>query len=47
MMVGTAAYLGWHLGWGRWTTFFAHPARVVLAVVLAVLAGSHSSLTEI
>ena len=40
VMVGTAAYLGLAiLGWGRWTAFFAHPARVVLAVVLAVLAG--------
>jgi len=37
---GTAAYLGLAiLGWGGWTAFFAHPARVALAVVLAVLAG--------
>jgi protein-S-isoprenylcysteine O-methyltransferase Ste14 len=37
---GTAAYLGLAiLGWGGWLAFFAHPARVVLAVVLAVLAG--------
>jgi protein-S-isoprenylcysteine O-methyltransferase Ste14 len=28
------------LGWGGWTTFFSHPARVALAVVLAVLAGA-------
>ena len=40
VLVGTAAYLGLAiLGWGGWTAFFAHPARVVLAVVLAVLAG--------
>jgi hypothetical protein len=39
--VGTAAYLGLAiLGWGGWTAFFAHPARVALAVVLAVLAGA-------
>jgi len=37
---GTAAYLGLAiLGWGGWTAFFAHPARVALAVALAVLAG--------
>jgi len=37
---GTAAYLGLAiLGWGGWTAFFAHPALVALAVVLAVLAG--------
>ena len=37
---GTAAYLGLAiLGWGGWTAFFAHPARVALALVLAVLAG--------
>jgi protein-S-isoprenylcysteine O-methyltransferase Ste14 len=37
---GTAAYLGLAiLGWGGWTAFFSHPARVALAVVLAVLAG--------
>jgi len=37
---GTAAYLGLAiLGWGGWAAFFSHPARVVLAVVLAVLAG--------
>src|SRR5207245_4984899 len=36
---GTAAYLGLViLGWGGWSAFFAHPARVALAVVLAVLA---------
>ena len=40
VMVGTAAYVGLAiLGWGGWTAFFAHPARVVLTVVLAVLAG--------
>ena len=33
---GTAAYLGLAiLGWGGWSAFFAHPARVALAVVLA------------
>jgi hypothetical protein len=37
---GTAAYLGLAmLGEGGWTAFFAHPARVALAVVLFVLAG--------
>jgi protein-S-isoprenylcysteine O-methyltransferase Ste14 len=37
---GTAVYLGLAiLGWGGWSTFFAHPARVALAVVLAILAG--------
>ena len=36
---GTAAYLGLAiLGWGGWPAFFSHPARVALAVVLAVLA---------
>jgi hypothetical protein len=40
LLVGTAAYLGLAiLGWGGWTGFFAHPARVALAVVLFVLAG--------
>ena len=40
VIIGTAAYLGLAiLGWGGWTAFFAHPARVALAVVLAVLAG--------
>ena len=40
VLVGTAAYLGLAiLGWGGWAAFFAHPARVVLTVVLAVLAG--------
>ena len=39
VMVGTAAYVGLAiLGWGGWTAFFAHPARVA-TVVLAVLAG--------
>jgi hypothetical protein len=37
---GTAAYLGLAiLGEGGWTAFFAHPARVTLAVGLFVLAG--------
>ena len=37
---GTAAYLSLAiLGWGGWTAFFAHPARVARAVALAVLAG--------
>jgi protein-S-isoprenylcysteine O-methyltransferase Ste14 len=37
---GTAAYVGLAiLGWGGWAAFFAHPARVALALVLAVLAG--------
>jgi protein-S-isoprenylcysteine O-methyltransferase Ste14 len=37
---GTAAYVGLAiLGWGGWTAFFAHPARVALAVTLAVLTG--------
>jgi protein-S-isoprenylcysteine O-methyltransferase Ste14 len=40
VMVGTAAYLGLALlGWGGWTAFFAHPARVALAVALAIMAG--------
>jgi protein-S-isoprenylcysteine O-methyltransferase Ste14 len=38
--VGTAAYLGLAiLGWGGWTAFFSHTARVALAVALAVMAG--------
>jgi protein-S-isoprenylcysteine O-methyltransferase Ste14 len=41
VIVGTAAYLGLAiLGWGGWTAFFSHPARVALAVVLAVMAGA-------
>jgi protein-S-isoprenylcysteine O-methyltransferase Ste14 len=37
---GTAASLGLAiLSWGGGTAFFAHPARVALAVALAVLAG--------
>jgi protein-S-isoprenylcysteine O-methyltransferase Ste14 len=40
VLVGTAAYLGLAmLGWGGWTAFISHPARVALTVVLAVLAG--------
>jgi protein-S-isoprenylcysteine O-methyltransferase Ste14 len=36
---GTAAYLGLAiLGWGGWTAFFAHQARVALTVALVVLA---------
>ena len=39
-IVGCLAYLGLAiLGWGGWPAFFAHPARVTLAVALAVLAG--------
>jgi protein-S-isoprenylcysteine O-methyltransferase Ste14 len=39
--VGTAAYLGLAiLGWGGWTAFFSHPARVALAIALAVMAGA-------
>src|SRR5919109_4337403 len=41
IIVGTAAYLGLAiLGWGGWTAFFSHPARVALAVALAVMAGA-------
>jgi len=40
VIIGTAAYLGLAiLGWGGWTAFFAHPARIALAIVLFVLAG--------
>jgi protein-S-isoprenylcysteine O-methyltransferase Ste14 len=40
VIVGTAAYLGLAiLGWGGWTAFFSHPARVALAVVLSLMAG--------
>ena len=43
VFAGTAAYLGLAiLGWGGWSAFFAHPARVALAVVLAVLAAVSS-----
>jgi protein-S-isoprenylcysteine O-methyltransferase Ste14 len=39
--VGAAAYLGLAiLSWGGWTAFFSHPARVALAVALAVMAGA-------
>ena len=39
--LGTAASLALAvLGWGGWTAFFAHPARVALAVALAVMAGA-------
>jgi protein-S-isoprenylcysteine O-methyltransferase Ste14 len=38
--VGTAVYVGLAiLGWGGWTAFFSHPARVALVVALSVLAG--------
>jgi protein-S-isoprenylcysteine O-methyltransferase Ste14 len=41
VVVGTAGYLGLAiLGWGGWTAFFSHPARVALAVALALLAGA-------
>lgn len=37
---GTLAYLGLAvLGWGGFAAFFAHPARIALAVALVVLAG--------
>src|SRR5215471_755704 len=40
VIIGTVAYLGLAiLGWGGWTAFFAHPARIALAIVLFVLAG--------
>ena len=40
VIIGTVAYLGLAiLGWGGWTAFFAHPARIALAGVLFVLAG--------
>jgi protein-S-isoprenylcysteine O-methyltransferase Ste14 len=40
VIVGTAAYLGLAiLGWGGWTAFCSHPARVALAIALALLAG--------
>jgi protein-S-isoprenylcysteine O-methyltransferase Ste14 len=39
VLIGTAAYVGLAiLGWGGWTAFFAHPARVALTVALVVLA---------
>jgi hypothetical protein len=38
--VGTLAYLGLAvLGWGGFAAFFAHPARIALAVIVFVLAG--------
>ena len=41
VMVGTAAYLGLAiLGWGGWTAFFSHPARIALTVVLFALTGA-------
>jgi protein-S-isoprenylcysteine O-methyltransferase Ste14 len=40
VLSGTAAYLGLAiLGWGGWSAFFAHPARVAVAVALVILAG--------
>jgi protein-S-isoprenylcysteine O-methyltransferase Ste14 len=40
VIVGTAVYVGLAiLGWGGWTAFFSHPARVALVVALSVLAG--------
>jgi hypothetical protein len=40
VIVGTAASLGLAiLGWGGWTAFFSHPARVALAVELSLMAG--------
>jgi hypothetical protein len=39
-IVGTLAYLGLAvLGWGGFAAFFAHPARIALAVIVFVLAG--------
>jgi protein-S-isoprenylcysteine O-methyltransferase Ste14 len=40
VLIGTAAYVALAiLGWGGWTAFFAHPARIALTVALVVLAG--------
>jgi protein-S-isoprenylcysteine O-methyltransferase Ste14 len=40
-VVGTAAYLGLAvLGWGGPAAFFAHPARIALAVTVCILAGA-------
>ena len=40
-IVGTLAYLGLAvLGWGGFAAFFAHPARIALAIALFVLAGA-------
>jgi protein-S-isoprenylcysteine O-methyltransferase Ste14 len=40
-IVGTLAYLGLAiLGWGGFDAFFAHPARVALAIAVFVLAGA-------
>src|SRR5262245_15938562 len=40
-VVATLAYLGLAiLGWGGFAAFFAHPARIALAVAVAVLAGA-------
>ena len=39
VVVGTAAYLGLGVaGWGGLAAFFSHPARLVLAIVLLVMA---------
>lgn len=41
IVVGTAAYLGLAvLGWGGPAAFFAHPARIALAVTVCILAGA-------
>lgn len=46
VLVSTAVYLGLAvLGWGGVAVFFAHPARIALAVEVVVLAGA-SLLTE-
>ena len=40
IVAGTAAYLGVAvLGWGGFLAFFSHPALIVLALALFVLAG--------
>ena len=40
-IVGTLAYLGLAvLGWGGFADFFAHPARVALAITVILLAGA-------
>ena len=40
-ILGTLAYLGLAvLGWGGFADFFAHPARVALAITVCLLAGA-------
>jgi protein-S-isoprenylcysteine O-methyltransferase Ste14 len=40
-IVGTLAYLGLAvLGWGGFATFFAHPARIALAIALFMMSGA-------